>query len=135
MSDSSLQIRSRKSDLKLPPSIHFLRNTYGKPFYNTLRSWDTRFLYTLYNKSIKLLMWLIHILRQICCSFFKNTIHPRYSTRDQWFRPYVYSLVTQPMLQCRPNQTELRLMDSYIQILCRFQKCKFLHHPPSVLKN
>ena len=34
------------------------------------------------------------------------------------------SLVTQPMLQCRPNHTELILMDSYIQILCRFQKCK-----------
>jgi hypothetical protein len=31
------------------------------------------------------------------------------------------SLVTQPMMQRRPNQTELRLMD-YIQILCRFQK-------------
>ena len=28
------------------------------------------------------------------------------------------------MLQRRPNRTELRLMDSYIQILCRFQKCK-----------
>ena len=33
-------------------------------------------------------------------------------------------LVTQPMLQCRPNRTELRSMDSYIQILCRFQKCR-----------
>ena len=28
------------------------------------------------------------------------------------------SLVTQPMLQRRPNRTELRSMDSYIQILC-----------------
>ena len=34
------------------------------------------------------------------------------------------TLVTQPMLQRRPNRTELRLMDSYIQILWRFQKCK-----------
>ena len=32
------------------------------------------------------------------------------------------SLVTQPMMQRQPNCTELRLMDSYIQILCRFQK-------------
>ena len=41
------------------------------------------------------------------------------------------ALVTQPMLQLRPNCTELRSMDSYIQILCRFQKCK-LKVPPSV---
>ena len=39
------------------------------------------------------------------------------------------ALVTQPMLQRQPNCSELRLMDSmihrfYIQILCRFQKCK-----------
>ena len=34
------------------------------------------------------------------------------------------ALVTQPMLQRRPNRMELRSMDSYIQILCRFQKCK-----------
>ena len=34
------------------------------------------------------------------------------------------SLVTQPILQRRPNRTELRLMDSFIQILCRFQKSK-----------
>ena len=30
-----------------------------------------------------------------------------------------YTLVTQPMLQRQPNCTELRLMDSYIQILCK----------------
>ena len=34
------------------------------------------------------------------------------------------ALVTQPMLQRRPNRTEFRPIDSYIQILCRFQKCK-----------
>ena len=44
------------------------------------------------------------------------------------------SLVTQPMLQRRPNHTELRSMDSYIQILCRFQKCKQKVPPPSSLK-
>ena len=33
-------------------------------------------------------------------------------------------LVTQPMMQSRPNPTELRSMDSYIQILCGFQKNK-----------
>ena len=37
---------------------------------------------------------------------------------------YCIALVTQPMMQRQPNQTELRLMDSYIQNLCRFQKCK-----------
>ena len=45
------------------------------------------------------------------------------------------SLVTQPMLQGRPNRTELRSMDSYIQILCRFKKCKRKVPPPSLLKN
>ena len=43
------------------------------------------------------------------------------------------SLVTQPMLQRRPNPTELRSMDSYIQILCRFQKCKRKVPSPSPL--
>ena len=46
-----------------------------------------------------------------------------------------YTLVTQPMLQRQPNRTELRLMDSYIQILCRFQKCKQKVPPPSLLNN
>ena len=37
------------------------------------------------------------------------------------------------MMQRRPNCTELRLMDSYIQILCRFQKSKLKIPPPSPL--
>ena len=41
------------------------------------------------------------------------------------------TLVTQPMMQRRPNQTELRSMDSYIQILCRFQKSERKVPPPS----
>ena len=45
------------------------------------------------------------------------------------------SLVTQPMLQRQPNRKELRSMDSYIQILCRFQKCKQKVPPPSLLSN
>ena len=45
------------------------------------------------------------------------------------------SLVTQPMLQQRPNRTELRSLDSYIQILSRFQKCKQKVPPPSLLNN
>ena len=45
------------------------------------------------------------------------------------------SLVTEPMLQRRPNPTELRSMDSYIQILCRFQICKQKVPPPSLLSN
>ena len=36
-----------------------------------------------------------------------------------------YSLVTQPMLQHWTNCMDLRSMDSYIQILCRFPKCKW----------
>ena len=43
------------------------------------------------------------------------------------------ALVTQPMMQRQPNPTELRSMDSYIQILCRFQKSKRKVPPPSPL--
>ena len=45
------------------------------------------------------------------------------------------ALVTQPMMQRRPNPTELRSMDSYIQILSRFQKSKRKVPPPSPLSN
>ena len=44
----------------------------------------------------------------------------------------VLLLVTQPMMQRQPNCTELRSMDSYIQILCRFQKCIQKVPPPSL---
>ena len=43
------------------------------------------------------------------------------------------TLVTQPMSQLRPNCTELRSMDYYHQIFCRFQKCKRKVPPPSPL--
>ena len=43
-----------------------------------------------------------------------------------------YTLVTQPMLQLRPNCTELRSMDLFNQILCRFQKYKRKVPPPSL---
>ena len=39
------------------------------------------------------------------------------------------------MMQRPPNPTELRLMDSYIQILCKFQKSKQKVPPPSPLSN
>ena len=45
----------------------------------------------------------------------------------------VSSLVTPPKIKRQPNPTELRLMDSYIQILCRFQKSKRKFPPPSLL--
>ena len=45
------------------------------------------------------------------------------------------TLVTQPMMQRRPNPTELRSMDSHIQILRRFQKSKEKVPPHSVMKN
>ena len=45
------------------------------------------------------------------------------------------SLVTQPMLQVRPNRTGLRSIDSYIQILCNvcFKKTVTIHSIVSVL--
>ena len=45
------------------------------------------------------------------------------------------TLVTQPMSQLRPNCTELRLMDYYHQIFCRFRKCKQKVPPPALLSN
>ena len=44
-------------------------------------------------------------------------------------------LVTQPIMQRRRNQTELRSMDSSIQISSRFQKSKFLHRHYPILKS
>ena len=41
-------------------------------------------------------------------------------------------LVTLPMMQRRPNPTELRSMDSYFQMLCRFQKIKWKVPPLSL---
>ena len=41
------------------------------------------------------------------------------------------TLVTQPMLQLRPNWLELRSMDCYHQIFYRFRKCKQKLPPPS----
>ena len=43
---------------------------------------------------------------------------------NQMSKLSAHSLVTHPMLQRQPNHTDLRSMDSYIQILCRFQKYK-----------
>ena len=47
----------------------------------------------------------------------------------------LHTLVTQPMLQLRPNCLELRSMDYYNQIFCRFRKCKQKVPPPSPLSN
>ena len=45
------------------------------------------------------------------------------------------ALVTQLMLQRRPNRMELRSMDYYHQIFCRFRKFKRKVPPPSLLSN
>ena len=46
----------------------------------------------------------------------------------------VWALVTQPMLQRRPNRTELRSMDYCHQIFCRFRKW-WKVPPPLLLSN
>ena len=45
------------------------------------------------------------------------------------------TLVTQPMLQMRPNQMELRSMDCCRQFCCRFRKCKRKISSPLLLIN
>ena len=47
----------------------------------------------------------------------------------------VNPLVTQPMLQLRPNWSSPWSMDYYHQIFCRFWKCKRKVPPPSLLSN
>ena len=59
-------------------------------------------------------------VNQLNCQCF----HPNHSLQRHY-------LVTQPMLQHQLNRTEIRKMDSYIQISCRFQKCKRKVPPPS----
>ena len=74
-------------------------------------------------------------------SFIQSLVRPpgsqKQGLRNRGFRgePFFPTLVTQPMLQCRPNRTELRSMDSYIQILCRFHKSKQKVPPPLLLDN
>ena len=58
-----------------------------------------------------------------------------YGSRACRTKPLWQALVTQPMLQLRPNCTELRSLDYYHQICCRFQKCKRKVPPPSLLNN
>ena len=48
---------------------------------------------------------------------------------------YTHESLSGPMLQLRPNPTELRLMDYYHQFFCRFQRCKRKVPPPSLLSN
>ena len=67
------------------------------------------------------LRWCFLDSLTITFPFFTKLIHPISAV-----------LVTQPMLHRQPNQTELRSMDSYIQILCRFQKSKLKFPPPSL---
>ena len=62
--------------------------------------------------------------------FIKNVV-----SQNSAFVYVMYALVTQPMLQLRPNWTELRSMDYYHQIFCRFRKCKRKVPPPSPLRN
>ena len=58
---------------------------------------------------------------------FKRSENRIQNLRARFISFKTFSLDTQPMLQITrksPNHTELRLMDSCIQILCRFQKSK-----------
>ena len=52
---------------------------------------------------------------------------------EKGLKTYGSSLVTQPMSQLWPNRSELRSMDYYHQIFCRFRKCKRKVPPPSPL--
>ena len=76
---------------------------------------------------------LILLQKAINCPHYQNSLSylitvgksrfAQFLFRYSFLRLIAYLLVTQPMLQHRPNRTELRLMDSYIQILCRLEGC------------
>ena len=56
-------------------------------------------------------------------------------TEISWKTLFDISLVTQPISQLQPNRSELRSMDYYHQIFCRFRICKRKVPPPSPLSN
>ena len=60
-------------------------------------------------------------------------LHPTHTCTRHTHAPDTHTLVTQPMLQLRPNWSELRSMDCYHQIFYRFRKCKQKLPPPSPL--
>ena len=60
----------------------------------------------------------------------KFVYNPCSSTRLFRLIVFVKTLVTQPIMQRRLNPMELRSIDSYNQILCRFQKSKHILYPP-----
>ena len=62
--------------------------------------------------------------------FIKNVV-----SQNSAFVYVMYALVTQPMLQLRPNCMELTSMDYYHQFFCRFRKRKRKVPPPSLLSN
>ena len=78
-------------------------------------------------KMVKLLFW-VKIVVILSVALLVSTV----IFFSAWDKPHVKSLVTQPMIQRPPNPTKLRLMDYYIQILCRFQKSKCQVPPPSI---
>ena len=67
---------------------------------------------------------VLYIFGQWAVSSNQYTVHSMLSGKP---------LVTQAMLQLRPNWSELRSMDCYHQIFCRFRKCKQKLPPPSPL--
>ena len=75
--------------------------------------------------------------REVCINPFSESQNPWFvfgsGFKSRLGYNGVCTLVTQPMLQRRPNRTELRSMYSYIQILCRFQKNKLKVPQPSPL--
>ena len=81
-------------------------------------------------------VWInFRILTRICTLWEGCCFHPLFYNTGLVkvsLPALISTLVTQPMMQRRPNCTELRSMDSYIQILCRFQKSKQKVPPPSL---
>ena len=104
---------------------------YGKPYVVWWRSdpRSTKVTFSLFSD------WMSSMYSVICNLSVYSYVAADNCDKKFWFCNIVQSLVTQPMLQRRPNRTHLRSMDSCIQILCRFQKCKQKVPPPSLLSN
>ena len=85
-----------------------------------------------FNQVVEFLPWGLHFLSQVCASKPKTDFLPfsrsfnkkRMKTGKMRPQKHSFALITQPMMQRRPNPTELKSMDSYTQLFCRFQKSK-----------
>ena len=112
---------------------------------NLMKDWlksQAFFLFRIQTKYLTKTTWLHVFFGLFCFCQWPCKIGPTAETdaaaiplSSSFLTPFRSARSTQPMLQRWPNQTELRSMESWFQILCRFQNCKRKVPPPFLLRN